>query len=243
MVKKYEGMRNHKNIDENMESNSDIINKIKKVLAYTSNTNANEACNAMLLAQKMMIENNLSISDIVISEIKTKEVVNETVLVTRRSSWWHSSLANIISDNFKCGVYINRNRRDGLTNIKYVGLKEDVVLAKCVYLYAIEVITQKSIKHMQDVYMKSTYYGTIKGAKNEYIFGFLEGLKAKYAEQVKQNNWGLVIVKDPVVDGVIKNLHLKKGGKRTVITNGNDRDKSAGYTDGKSFQFVSGKLE
>lgn len=222
-----------------MTDNSEIISKIQKVLALASNNpSAEEGQNAMLMAQKMMIENNISMSDVTISEIKTKEVLTQTVEQTKMSSWWHLNLAAIISDNFKCFNYTSRNKYEGITNIKFVGLKNDVETAKSVYLYAIEVVSYNSRKYVST---NKTRIST-KGMKNEYIFGFLQGLKDKFAEQIKNNNWGLVVVKDPAVDDVYKSLHLRKGGRRSVTTNGSMEDRARGYTDGKNFQAISGNL-
>lgn len=43
---------------------SNIIEKVRKLLAHKENPNKNEAENAMLLAQKLMMKNNLQITDI-----------------------------------------------------------------------------------------------------------------------------------------------------------------------------------
>jgi hypothetical protein len=223
-----------------VENNSDIITKIQKVLALANNNpSAEEGQTAMLLAQKMMAENNISMSDVSITEIKTREVVNQAVEESKMSSWWHQNLAVIIADNFKCSAYISRQHRTGITSIKFVGLKNDVELAKQIYLYAIEVISYNCKKYV--VSEKRTRIST-KGMKNQYIIGFLEGLKDKFAEQVKNNNWGLVIVKDPAVQDVVNKLHLKNGGKNRITINGSEHDRYTGYNDGKNFQNVSGRL-
>ncbi len=220
------------------EPNSDIITKIQKVLALaTNNPSIEEGQTAMLSAQKIMLENNTSMSA-VDEKIKTKEVINQPILETKMSKWWHQHLAVIISDNFKCGVYIRRKKSIGITSIRFVGLKNDVETAKQVYLYAVEVISYNCKKYV----LQNSDRISNKGIKNQYILGFLDGLKSKFVEQIKNNNWGLVIVKDPVVDSALKDLNLKKGGRRNITTNGNEQDRLNGYKDGKNFNVISGKL-
>ena len=221
-------------------TDKDIIIKIQKVLALASNNpSIEEGQNAMLMAQKMMLENNITMSDVSISEIQTKEAVDQTILSNSRSSWWHQNLAPIIADNFKCFMYRNRNRISGITSIKFVGLKDDVETAKNVYLYAIEVISYNYRKYVNE---NKDRISTI-GIKNQYILGFLDGLKDKFAEQVKNNSWGLMIVKDPIVKEAYDKLHLKSAGRRTIMTNGNEQDRLNGYRDGKNFQPISGSLK
>ncbi len=106
------------------ELNPKLISKIQKVLELANNNpSVEEGQTAMLLAQKLMIENNITMSDVSITEIKTKEVVNQAVEESKVSSWWHQNLAVIIAENFKCKTYISRSHRIGITSIKFVGLK------------------------------------------------------------------------------------------------------------------------
>lgn len=221
-------------------TDSDLITKIQKVLALASNNpSAEEGQTAMLLAQKMMAENNISISDVSVTEIRTKEVVDQTIEESKMSSWWHQHLSSIISKNFKCAVYISRNRNTGLSGIKFVGLKNDVELAKQIYLYAVETISYNCRKYVSD---KKRIVISTKGMKNQYILGFMDGLREKFAEQVKNNQWGLILVKDPIVDEKVKSLNLGKYKNHTINTNGNEQDRYNGYKDGKNFNIISGKL-
>ncbi len=219
-------------------TDNDVITKIQKVLALaTNNPSIEEGQTAMLLAQKMMLENNISVSEVE-EKIKPKEVVDQSVEESTRSLWWHQHLAVIIANNFKCGTYISRKRNLGMTSIKFVGLKNDHETAKQVYLYAVQVISYNCKKYV----LQNSDRISNKGIKNQYILGFLDGLKDKFAEQVKNNSWGLVIVKDPIVDSALKNLHLKSGGRRNITTNGSEQDRNSGYRDGKNFNMISGNL-
>jgi len=218
----------------------EILDKIRKVLALASNNpSEEEGQTAMLLAQKLMAENNILASDINKSETVKREVSNDLVESTTRSPWWHQALAGIIADNFKCFIYINKRKVIRKTNIKFVGLKNDVQIAKEVYWYALNVLEINSTKYV----ISNTIRGkSIKGMKNQYIYGFLDGLKEKFAEQIKNNSFALVLVKDPEVNKTYDDLHIKNGGKIIINCNGNEADRIQGYLDGKSFNHVSGSL-
>ncbi len=219
-------------------TDKDIIIKIKKVLALsTNNPSVEEGQTAMLLAQKMMMENNITMSDVSVSEIQTKEAIDQIVSSDSRSPWWYQGLASIIVKNFKCFMYISRNRIDRTTSIKFVGIKNDVETARHVYLYAIEVLSYNCKKYMN----KNKDRISTNGIKNQYILGFLQGLKDKFEEQVKNNSWGLVIMKDPVVEEAHAKLHLKSA-RRNITINGNEQDRLNGYKDGRNFQPISGNL-
>jgi len=120
-----------------------------------------------------------------------------------------------------------------------IGLKDDAEITKQILLYAIDVLKYNFKKYVRE---NSDRIFT-KGMKNQYIIGFLDGLKDKFFEQVKNNSWELVLVKDLIVNKKVEEHHLGKGGSSTVITNGNERDRNSGYRDGKKFNVISGKLE
>lgn len=218
-------------------TDSEIISKIKKVLALaTNNSCVEEGRTAMLLAQKMMIENNISISEIS-ERIESKEVINQSVEESVRSSWWHKQLAVIISKNFRCETYISKRRN--VSKIMFIGLKNDHEIAKQIYIYAIKIISKNCKEY---ILQNSKNLSTKKGMKNQYIIGYLDGLKDKFAEQIKNNSWGLIIVKDPMVDNIFKDLNIKHGKRHSFCINGNEQDRNNGYRDGKNFQMISGEL-
>ena len=215
-----------------------IISKIRKVLALaTNNPSKEEGENAMLLAQKTMIENNIASSDI--KEISSKEVVDEAGYSAQKAKWWHGNLAVIIANNFKCFVYIEHLRYPvSITNIKFLGLKEDVGLAKTIYLYAISIIDHTSKKYASE----HKGLNSLSQTKNQYILGFLSGLKSKFAEQIQKNDWGLIIVKDALVITAQKKLHLRTSGHSNARMGNDSNARDAGYTQGKQFTPIMGNL-
>jgi hypothetical protein len=214
-----------------------LIDKIRKVLALTENTNKNEAENAMLMAQKLLAENNMTIQDISPEE-KKKHVLNSAVKVARRFSWWKIKLSLIIAKNFKCYTYRSKIKYIN-TKMCFIGLEEDVEIATDVFNYAVEVI---KINYKR--YIRENGYTNTRGVKNEYILGFLDGLRDKFNEQINKNNWALVIIKDPIVDEEYKKLKVREiKSTLNIQLNRNSDDREAGYKQGKNFEYISGSLE
>jgi len=217
---------------------SEITEKIKKLIAQSEGTSFEaEAQTAMLMAQKLMIKHNLSMIDV--EDVSIKEVVELAFTDYERQAWWKKSLARIIADNFRC-EYFNRMSGQHSSKIVFIGLKDDIETAKIVFKYATKSIISNSDKFVKKAKSNNVYK---KGIKNAYISGYLTGLRDKYREQVENNNWGLVLVKDPLVKEELNKFNLRKGAPiRAKMTNDNNA-KNSGYRDGKSFSSPMGSLE
>lgn len=216
---------------ENME---DIIRKIKKCLALANDgKSSDESDTAMLLAQKLMAKNNISMQDVEYQkENHTKNVVEGSGTEYTKLQWWMKSLANTIGENFRCYSFI-RNW-EGKTKIIFLGLETDVAICKVVYEYAVD-----SIKFFSDMYIKMRGVGGKRGTtiaiKNDYIAGYLLGLKDKFKQQIEKEGWGLVLVKDALVVRELEKLNISKGKPLKRKTNGDTEAREKGYNDGKNF--------
>ena len=222
-----------------MADNKEAIMKIRKIMTLAKNPGTKEEGEAaMLAAQRMMAENNIVEADINVANPTTKEVVEEIGSSNKRPVWWYGNLASILADNFRCYVYIQKIRSRGITSIIFLGLKDDVELVKEVFAYAIKIIDYNSKKYADE----HRELGRYAGIKNQYILGFLAGLKAKFNEQVKQNNWGLIVVKDALVVAKHSSLHLGKCNHSRAKIDSNDIARNDGYIHGKQFKPIAGEL-
>ena len=73
------------------------------------------------------------------------------------------------------------------------------------------------------------------GLAGDYVHGFLDGLKAKFAEQVEREGWGLILVKPEAVTE--KANALAKGTKAVsdrLGRRGNAEAYQKGYKQGKN---------
>ncbi|MDR3600239.1 MAG: DUF2786 domain-containing protein [Desulfosporosinus sp.] len=224
-----------------MSSNEKILEKLRKILAKANNNpSAEEAETAMLIAQRIMVENNLCIDDVNLTEgdkIK-KEAVEVTVSDKMRLAWWESDITSIIAKNFRCKSFTRRFANQKNIRLCLMGLKEDVEIAKETISYALKAMSYYSSQFVKA--NKGSEFTTTQ-IRNSWLNGFIRGLGAKFDKQVKQNNWGLVLVKDKVVEDAIEKLGLKKR-RSTSITGGISSAYQSGYRQGQSFESRSGVI-
>lgn len=201
------------------------------------NPNANEAKSALLMAQKLMAQNGIEQSE-VHQIIKPKEILKEHITEVCRLSWWGKQLAIIIAKNFRCEIYISKTRGGG--RIVFLGLKEDVQLAKMVYNFATSALIHDITIFVKQYKKRYVVYNV--GIKNDFITGWVKGLDDQYTEQVNKNGWGLVLVKDPLVQQELNKIKLRKGQKSSATTGHNKNAYGKGFERGKQFSSPVGAL-
>lgn len=88
-----------------------ITAKVKHLLALAYDAPSDEeGQTALLMAQKLMVKHNLSLSDVELSQ--KKEAIGESVGITAyRLVWWKENLATILGENFRCQVMRRRNAK------------------------------------------------------------------------------------------------------------------------------------
>lgn len=206
-----------------------IISKIEKLLALAGNNPSEaEAQVAMLKAQKLMAEYNLDMAQFKDQPQEKKEAVTE-YFKGYHNTGWAISLAKVICDNFRCNLL----RASGY-GLVFVGLKEDVAICKAVFSFAAKTLDKNMMK-LRRQYRKQGL--PTDGISGDYAAGFIAGLKAKYKEQVEENNWGLVLVKDALVEqktqDIIDPKRKSHSGKR-LNRSGDMGLYTKGYLDGKN---------
>ena len=210
-------------------TDKNILSKIEKLLALAGNNPSEaEAQVAMLKAQKLMAEHNLDMAQFQDKPQEGKEAVTE-YFKGYHNTGWAISLAWVICDNFRCNLL--RARGYGLV---FVGLKEDVAICKAVFTFAAQTL-DKNMGKLRRQYRKQGL--PTDGISGDYAAGFIAGIKAKYKEQVEKNNWGLVLVKDALVEQKTKDIIDPK--KKAKAVKGLSRSGDAGlytkgYMDGKN---------
>ena len=109
-----------------------------------------------------------------------------------------------------------------------------------VYNFSVIAIQNDTVKFVKQYKKYHVVYNV--GIKNDYIMGWLKGLDSKYQEQVSKNGWGLVLVKDPLVQQELNKIKLRKG-QSSSVSHGNDRNVyDKGFEKGKSFNSPVGAI-
>lgn len=208
---------------------SNIISKIEKLLALAGNNPSEaEAQAAMLKAQKLMAEHNLSMACFQDKPQEKKEVVTE-YFKGYHNTQWAFSLAKVICHNFRCNLL-----KAAGYGLVFVGLKEDTVICKTVFTFASSTL-EKNMMKLRRQYRKQGL--STEGISGDYAAGFVAGLRAKYQEQVKENSWGLILIKDPLVEKVTREItepHKKASSGKMLSRSGNPELYGKGYADGKN---------
>lgn len=182
--------------------NESIIKKIKGLLAIANDHKSDEESqSAFVLAQKLMIKHNISMA--AIEDVSHKNnIQKEQVTVYKKLFWWEKKLASIIANNFRVKSYLNMQKVNGgqrKTAVMFFGFDGDVELAKEMYILAYDALKVYSERFSEEFYKANGYYRerslTFK-IKDSYIRGFLEGMGAKFKEQVSsmQQEYGVMVL-------------------------------------------------
>lgn len=164
-----------------------VIEKVKKLLALgdaSKNNSEAEAQSAMLKAQKLLAEYDLSIDsvmdDSIEDEIKTEYCEHKW------NAKFRIPLATVLGKNFRCEPFLSGNV------VAFMGHTVDVKICKETFEYAYSFIYKKACKAYNEVYALG--YET-KGVMNSYAEGFIVGLK----QVLEQQCTALMLVTPPDV--------------------------------------------
>ncbi|EAD4041587.1 DUF2786 domain-containing protein, partial [Listeria monocytogenes] len=118
--------------------NEKIIRKVKRLLALAKeNKSDEEGQSAFMLAQRLMLENDIDAAEIGDNEDVSDFITENNVTIYKRLFWWEKRLARIIADNFRVKMFYDMKEDSGeitKSAITFYGLDKDLVLAKEMYL-------------------------------------------------------------------------------------------------------------
>jgi ribosomal protein S17E len=229
-----------------------ILDKITKILAKTNNNNSSEECDtALLLAQRLMVENGISMEELNLRNATPDEIIESSATETAKPPWWQGHLASIIAKNFRCKVFTRVELlgvRKRIKKLTFLGYPSDVKTATSILLHARELVSTLSsqyIKKIQREYKDNKgvtiHANKLTAEKNAYISGYLTGLTEKFKKQVEDNNWGLVVVTPKDVEEKFNAMSLKHTRNKVIMKN-SERAKNEGHQAGLHYQPSSGYL-
>lgn len=218
------------------------LRKIKSCLALSESSNIEEANSALLKAQELMIKYRISEDDV---KNFDKEKINKRVSVitviteTNRIFWYVKDLGSVIAENFKVVAFSSGNREMG-KSFKFMGLEEDVEIAQEVFSFALEKMKELADKETKSIELQNEDDKKVykSSSKNDFYRGFIDGLNKAFKDQVNENDWGLVLVKDELVIKAMEKLNLKSVKKANGIPpkfSNNKNLYNEGYKHGNNF--------
>lgn len=169
-----------------MARNEKIIRKIQGLLKIAEDERNDEECQAaFLLAQKLMIQYQISQAEIAV-EAEKETILEKETKDFKKSFWWEKKLAAIIGTNFRVKYFLRSRGRK--STIVFYGYQNDVLLAEEMYVLACDALRVHTKQFVQDYYSARYYYlnrdrTLTNELKNDYMNGFLEGLSQKFKEQ------------------------------------------------------------
>ena len=237
----------------NKTEDTSILGKIQKLLTLaTRSENEGESQNAMLMAQKLMAKHGVGQSAAEQFEKPQENGVVDEIITNKNVTkiiWWKKNIAATIAKNFRCKCYRDTgghqrlNSETGLWEarkfsfLRFIGLKSDVEIATGLYKYAIA-----ELKYLAGRFTQSHGNHTA-GFRNDYIRGWMTGLSKKFAEQVEENNWQMIVVPDKAVVETYDALGTTTHVSRSRITSsGSGNAYGQGYTDGRQCNLKQQKI-
>ncbi|WJJ55373.1 hypothetical protein QB910_000129 [Dabrowskivirus KKP3916] len=222
-----------------MDDRQKAFVKIQKLLALAGDkANEDESKSALLKAQELMLKFNIEHSEVG-STTQNKIVKHVPATdIEKNLPWWKSTLAVIIAENFRCFYYRQHFGREG-KQIFIVGLEPDVDIAVDIFKFAVSSISYNSKAFIREWRKQWASWApernNVKGVTNDWIRGFLEGLKTSFHDQVEKNNWGIVLSKDVLVEEEYKSMDLRKARAGRIGFNNDNEAFGAGFENGKNF--------
>jgi len=209
--------------------NNDMLNKIQNLLNTTTDKGASEAeaQSAILLAQKLLAKHGLDMADVEANsgdkETK-KEVVEGFGTEGIKMAWWHKTLARIIANNFRCYYFMRSYHKE--TRIVFMGVKEDVEIAKGIFKFASIQIEHHARQYRKTRKKELEQENLPKGFKNfdideliQYagdngVRGYvISGILGKYDKEAMQRKYLTLEIKDAMdikIDGpALRNDYIK----------------------------------
>ena len=153
-----------------------ILDKVKKLLALAESDNENEAAAAAGAAQRLLLEHNLTISDVSKVTQEDATIEEKAVDVQGRLSAWRLSLCEGVATALGCRVLISKGY--GKTSLLIVGAPNDVCVAQVTYEYLIGVV---------DKLTRQNARGWGRTYANSYRQGIVARLQERLRAQTKQN--------------------------------------------------------
>ncbi|MGO5579718.1 DUF2786 domain-containing protein [Streptococcus milleri] len=217
-----------------------IISKVQNLLELTYDApNDEEGQTALLMAQKLMVKHNLSMSDIKASQ--KNDNIGETVGHWEyRMVWWKEKLAAILGENFRCKTIRRRLVEKGITQMIFFGYDTDAELCTKVYEGALLYLDYR-LKRLFPTVSKARW----KDYKKSYFLGFLDGLDQRFKNQTQSSEEFALMVQVPAE--VLEEQARQMGNlkNRTVKVQLQEMDVEAfyqGLTHAKTSKLMSEEL-
>ncbi len=196
-----------------------VIERIRKLLNLADGTHSIfEAENASLLAQKFLIQHNLTLADIKEKDPQNlNEVTHQTVMEAKgKGDKWKGLLLHVITENFLCGSFTTP------TGYVLIGPEGNTTVARELYEWLVSALTNIGKGDYQDHKDNGGLYSR-KTWLNSFYLGAISSIKTKLHQQKED-----LVQGNPIVlasEGLVRaytdqNFNLHKERKHTNFSRG-----------------------
>jgi hypothetical protein len=246
-----------------------LIGKVSKLMAKAQATTFDhEAQSFLAKAQELLATHGLSMAEIeAMTEEQQRAMVtsSEPYVMGKHVIDWKGRLAQVIAHNFRCLIFYgykwDRSAGRNDRTIVMMGMGEDVVVARDVFIAAVDVVERLSKAYVASVSAEDRamvslnrnrrdYWGdwedhSERGAaiavsrklRTAWIGGFISGLAQKFEEQKRAlPSMALVLVVHPMVRERYAAEITGKSHRSTVDYRGSYEARAAGFQAGKEFE-------
>lgn len=156
-----------------------VIEKVRKLLDLAANSKLGDAENASLLAQKLMIQHNLTSVDIKEKSPQDPNLItHKTVMenISKNDKQWKAILLHVITQNFLCKSLTTS------TGYILIGPEGNTTVARELYEWLISALTDIGRKEYQSHKEKGGLYGK-KTWSNSFYLGAINSIRSKLDKQ------------------------------------------------------------
>lgn len=157
--------------------NEKVLEKVKKLFALAENNpSAEEAKSAALMAQKLMMENDIAMWEVENVDLEKKEEIGEEAIEVPAKKWKYT-LAHTVADNFRVKFFMR-----GKGTFIFYGHKTDAKIAVETFKYLFNTGNKLGMQLYREAKVK---YGYADNVYNSCVMGFCQGIREALAEQSK----------------------------------------------------------
>lgn len=222
-----------------MQPDNKQIKRIQALLAKTVENGCTEAeaITAANLAATLMQRNNITFAQLGKAERLAKcasQAVSEPFLKTGHEAFLYQAVGKFC--DVKTLVTTQRRFNQALKHYRYIGVAEDVQIAKDLIDRLLKIVEQETENYLFRLYgNRPQPRGTKKVARNSFKYGLIERIcerldEIKRANTLQHNDSALIVVKTDLVALFMRDLY---GPVRAKTTNIGVRDDNSDYLRGQ----------
>ncbi len=180
-----------------------------------------EAFQAAKMVKKLLMEYNLSMSDIEDEDEKSSINIKQSMdfsSADEYGNYWKKNLMAIICENHLCNVYVRGNGK-----MFIIGAEENVAVVKEFYLYLIKVFRRLSLESFNKAQNNAMVNGRryTEHGRRKYMRSYLEGVTYGLDQNYQSmkptsEETGLMVCHNQAIEDFLKNgnFHINEGKQR-----------------------------